>query len=175
MSGNDPVDDTRRFTPVSPEDRIKELNAIDHDISALLASASNAIGLLPNSNYDDPNPNLEDVKEQFKSASSDYYNTLSSIEVRLRRQIYALDEAGLITKGTRQDADRATSMNEDQTSRRAGGGPLDSSWLNARAKDSIGQSLKREVLDEAKEFLRKSGIEVDGKKSDAMQVDTGDG
>jgi len=168
-------DNARGPTHVSSEDRIKELNAIDHDISQLLACASKAIGLLPNEDYDEPNPRLEDVKDKFQQASSDYYATLSSVEVRLRRQIYALDEAGLITKGTRQDADRATSMNEDQTSRRAGGGSLDSSWLNARAKDSSGQALKREALDDAKQFLRKSGIEVEGGRSDAMEVDTENG
>lgn len=166
---------TRGFIPVSSEDRIKELNAVDHDISQLLACASKAIGLLPNDDYDEPNPRLEDVKDKFQQASSDYFATLSSVEVRLRRQIYALDEAGLIAKGTRQDAERATSMNEDQTSRRAGGGPLDSSWLNARAKDSSGQALKREALDEAKLFLKRSGIEVEGERNDTMEVDTEDG
>jgi len=168
-------DTARKFTTVSPEDRIKELNAIDHDISRLLACASKAIGLLPNEKYDEPNPRLEDVKKKFLEASSDYHTILSDIEIHMRRNIYALDEAGLIAKGTKQDADRATSMNEDQTSRRAGGGPLDSSWLNARAKDSIGQGIKREVLDETKEFLKKSGIDIEAGKDDKMQIDVGKG
>lgn len=174
MSGND-ENTARNFTPVSPERRIKEINEIDHDVSRLLSCASKAIALLPNEDYKEPNPKLEDVKEQFQELCSEYYAMLSSIEVHSRRQIYALEEAGLITKGTKQDADRATSMNEDQTNKRAGGGPLDSSWLNARARDSVGLGLKRDALDQAKEFLRKSGVEVDGRKIDEMQIDTGDG
>ena len=66
-------------------------------------------------------------------------------------------------------------MNEDQTSRRGGGGQLDSSWLNARAKDPIGQGLKREVLDEAKAFLRRNNIAVDGDAADGMLVTPGGG
>ncbi|KAK5941104.1 hypothetical protein PMZ80_006381 [Knufia obscura] len=173
MSSN--ADGAPDFTPVSPEERIKELNAVDHDIAQILSLASKAIGPLANDDYEQPNPRLDDVKETIEEAYAKFYATLSSIDVHMRRQTYALEEAGLINKGTRQDADRATSMNEDQTSRRAGGGSLDSSWLNARAKDSIGQGLKREALDEAKEFLRKSGIQTEGAKDDAMQVDMGKG
>ena len=66
-------------------------------------------------------------------------------------------------------------MNENQSSRREGGGPLDSSWLNARAKDSAGQGLRQEILDEAKEFLSKNGIRVRDEEDDKTEMDTASG
>lgn len=157
---------------VSPEGRIKELNDIDHDISQLLSHASKAIVQLPNENYETPNPKLEDVKEKFETLTRDYYTTLSAISVRLRRQVYALEEASLIRHGRKQDADRASSMNENQSSRREGGGALDNSYLNVRAKDVTGQSIKRQVLQEAKGFLDKTNIDVQSKSPDVMHIDT---
>lgn len=159
-------------TSVSPEQRIKELNDIDHDISQLLSYASKAIGQLPNENYQTPNPQLEDVKAEFADATREYYSTLSTIAVKLRRQVYGLEEAGLINHGRNIDAARAASMTENQSSRRAGGGALDSSYLNVKAKDAIGTSMKRQILDEAKQFLEKANINVENKTEDNMHIDT---
>lgn len=165
-----PLSDT-----ISPEERIRELNEVDRDISQVLNIASKAIGLLPNEKYDTPNPRLKDVKADFEGYVHEYYNILSSISVRLRRQVYGLEEAGLITKGTRYDADRAASMNENQSSRREGGGPLDSSWLNARAKDSTGQGLRQEILEEAKEFLTKNNNGMQEIEREETMMDTTSG
>ena len=72
-------------------------------------------------------------------------------------------------------------MNENQSNRREGGGPLDSSWLNARAKDTTGDSIRAEVVGEMLEFLRRDGVVPvkkegveDGSedKKDVMQIDT---
>lgn len=156
---------------VSPQERIRELNEIDHDVSRILELASKAIGLLPNEDYDTLNPKLANVKANFEELTADYFKTLSSVSVRLRRQVHGLEEAGLVNKGTRYDADRAALMNEDQSSRRDGGGPLDTSWLNARAKDTTGESMKQEILEEAKEFLRKENIDVQRRADDQMQLD----
>ena len=85
---------TISFTPAQ---RIAELNEIDHSISTLLSAASEAIGILSNSS----NPetagnglrNSSTARTAFTNAASTYFSTLSSIEVRLRRQVYALEEA----------------------------------------------------------------------------------
>lgn len=173
MSQNsDEESDVGTSTSVSPEDRIKELNDIDHDISQLLNYASKAIGQLPNEGYETFNPKLEDVKDNFEKLTRNYYATLSAISVRLRRQVYALEEASLIRRGRRLDADRASSMNENQSSRREGGGALDSSFLNVKAKDVTGQSVKKQVLEEAKAFLEKTNINTQSKTEDVMHIDT---
>lgn len=157
---------------ISPEERIKELNEIDHDISQLLSYASKAIGQLPNEGYETTNPQLQDVKDEFEKQTRDYYTTLSAISVRLRRQVYALEEASLIRHGRKLDADRAASMNENQSTRREGGGALDNSFLNVKAKDVTGQNVKKQVLEEAKDFLRRNNIDVQGKSEEVMQIDT---
>ncbi|KAK5071149.1 hypothetical protein LTR64_007653 [Lithohypha guttulata] len=160
------------FVEVKPEERIKELNDIDHDIAKILRSASKAIGLLSNEDHGTINPKLEDVKTEFEANVREYYATLASTSVRLRRQVHALEEAGLIAEGTKFDANRAKLMDENMSSRRGGGGPLDNSWLNARAKDSTGQALKEESLRDMKQFLKHSNIDVEGRSPGTMQVDT---
>lgn len=82
--------------------------------------------------------------------------------MRLRRQVHALEEAGLIQSGSRVDRSLATAMTEDAGGRRSGGGALDSSWLNARAKNTIGRGLKEEALRDGEDFLRKNGIQTGG-------------
>lgn len=149
-------------TTISPTTRIKDLNAIDADISKVLATASRAIALLANNNNDtDHSPTLESIQEAFNQESKNYFASIASIDVRLRRQVHALEEAGLIPAGSRVDRSLATAMTEDgQTSRRGGVSPLDSSWLNARAKNTIGTGLKEEALRDGKEFLRRNGVGI---------------
>lgn len=143
---------------IAPTDRINELNAIDKDLAQLPFHLSKAMALMANRSRDST-PNLEAVQEEFTQHCRSYFTLLSAIEVRARRQVYALDEAGRLAPGTKNDERLAAIMNDDKTSQRSGGGPLDTSWLNARAHDSVGQGLKREILDEAIEFLKRNGIE----------------
>lgn len=159
---------SQNATSITPASRIKDLNAIDIDISHVLATASRAIALLANNDQGSTNPTLQSVQDAFNEESKKYFASIASIDVRLRRQVHALEEAGLIPAGSRVDKSLAMSMTEDQGGRRGGGGPLDSSWLNARAKNTIGQGLKEEMLRDCKEFLIKNGIRTgsEGKGED---------
>lgn len=163
------VESTTSQPSISPADRIKELNSIDTDVSKVLAIASRAIGMLANTDHGHTNPTLEEIQNAFNEESKKYFASIASIDVRLRRQVHALEEAGLIPAGSRVDRSLAMAMTEDQGSRRGGGGPLDSSWLNARAKNTVGKSLKEEALKNSKEFLRKNGIEVGGKREEKQE------
>lgn len=143
---------TASKTP-TPAQRIAELNAIDQSISGLLEAASEAIGVLANKRDEKtPFATLEAQQGRFAKAADTYFSTLSSIEVRLRRQVYALEEAGLVHEGQEKDARRAKTS-EGGFESAAGGGPLDPSWLNARADKGIELKLERELVDQAKEFL----------------------
>lgn len=74
--------------------------------------------------------------------------------MRLRRQVYALEEAGLIPVGDERDTRRGRTLNdEDGAVRRGGGGPLDPSWLNARASEGVEVGMRRDVLERGKELL----------------------
>lgn len=85
---------------------------------------------------------------------------LSDIEVRLRRQVYALEEAGLIAPGNERDAKKGRAAGSDEREIVAGG-PLDVSWLNARAKDPAGLKMEKELWSKAHalvdELQRKEG------------------
>lgn len=148
-------------TALTPAQRIADLNSIDLSVSTLLSSAAAATKVL--SNQSPPSASspttLATAKDQFTQAAHLYFSTLSSIEVRLRRQIYALEEAGLIAAGDERDARRGRTLTTDDGSltRRGGGvgGQLDPSWLNARVSESVELGKKREVLERGKELAEK--------------------
>ena len=159
----------------TPADRIVELNEIDKvrvailsftslltqpkSVASLLHSASGAIQILANSPTNSP-PSLEAQKTAFTEHTSTYFSTLSAIEVRLRRQVYALEEAGLIAPGNERDAKRGRAAGSDEREVVAGGS-LDVSWLNARAKDAVGLQMEKELWSRARalveELQRKDG------------------
>ena len=155
-----PAADEDSIKAFTPSERIAELNAIDQSVSSLLSSAAEAVGILSNSteNVTSAPKTLASAQARFTKASSTYFSTLSSIEVRLRRQIYALEEAGLVEPGTEQDA-KAGRGAASQIGR-SGGGPLDPSWLNARADNGVDYAMRRELVDKAKDFLRRNQVKT---------------
>ncbi|KAJ9617740.1 uncharacterized protein PV06_01666 [Exophiala oligosperma] len=144
----------------SPADRIAELNEIDTSIATLLSAASEAIGILSNQPTSEAQAkalqNPEAARSAFTTAADTYFSTLSSIEVRLRRQVYALEEANLIRPGDERDSRRGRAIGGDSSLTKVGGGPLDPSWLNARASDKVGAGMKRELLSRAREFVERA-------------------
>ncbi|KIW68186.1 hypothetical protein PV04_04147 [Phialophora macrospora] len=145
---------------LTPAARIAELNDIDRSVSTLLSAASDAIAILSNSpstkkKQDSALRNAESARAAFSTAAETYFSTLSSIEVRLRRQVYALEEAGLIRPGDEKDARRGRAAGGDNNLARVGGGPLDPSWLNARASDKVGVGMKKELLAQAREWVER--------------------
>lgn len=108
-----------------------------------------------------PDGSLDSHKTQFKEATARYFTLLSSIDVRLRRQVYALEEADVLAP---ESAARAG----DTTSAGAGAGaaagaaaigdgegdPLDISWLNSR-KDTVGMDKEAELWAAASELAEK--------------------
>ncbi|KAL1305999.1 hypothetical protein AAFC00_004132 [Neodothiora populina] len=95
--------------PMTPAERIRELSAISADVPAMLSSAGNAISALTNKPIDreedeengtnpGPSKNASVVahKELFTENAKAYLVNLQAIMARLRRQAYALEEAGII-------------------------------------------------------------------------------
>lgn len=145
---------------VNSAQRIAELNEIDQSISALLSAASDAIGVLSNSSPSDEARNLlqhpTTARSAFTDAASIYFSTLSSIQVRLRRQVYALEEAELVKPGDEADARRGRKFAGDTGISRVGGGSLDPSWLNARVGGKVAEGMKRELLSRTVDFIERS-------------------
>lgn len=120
-----------------------------HSAGLAIQSLTNA---KPSGDSSDNSASSIDVhKDRFKEATSQYFALLSSIDVRLRRQVYALEEAAVLAP------DSTASRTGDGTG--AGGGatggaanPLDISWLNSR-KDTVGKDKEAELWASTREFV----------------------
>ncbi|CAF9941161.1 hypothetical protein IMSHALPRED_002455 [Imshaugia aleurites] len=164
----------------SASDRIKQLNSIDKTIAKLLQSAGLAVKALTKPTVDpsaeglpsQPVP-IEQQRESFTAATSQYFALLSSVDVNLRRQIYALEEANILpaeavtkeplTNLAVSSAAQANILNA-MPSRMAGGnrgvitgggiGNLDVGWLNSR-NDNVGKEMEAELWEAAEKFIAK--------------------
>ncbi|KAJ5921603.1 hypothetical protein N7454_009077 [Penicillium verhagenii] len=172
----------------SSADRIRQLNDIDEDVAKLIHSAGLAIQALTNAKPDLPSPaqdgSLDSHKTQFKEATAQYFALLSSIDVRLRRQVYALDEAAVLGPEINSRTGDATGTGTGGgTGTTAGSGaatnPLDISWLNSR-KDTVGKDKEAELWASTREFVERldrssvSASQSSGNPDEAteeMQVD----
>ncbi|KAJ5654731.1 hypothetical protein N7490_001734 [Penicillium lividum] len=164
-------------------DRIRQLNDVDEDVAKLIQSAGLAIQALTNAKPNSSSPaygSLESHKTQFKEATAQYFALLSSIDVRLRRQVYALEEASVLGPETSSRPGDATGTGANGAAGTGAGSgaanPLDISWLNSR-KDTVGKDKEAELWASARQFVEQlghSGSQSSPKpKGDAeqMQVD----
>ncbi|CEL06197.1 hypothetical protein ASPCAL07304 [Aspergillus calidoustus] len=166
--GNDSNGQVKVFTSA---DRIRQLNEIDKDVAKLIHSAGLAIQALTNARAGDlsaTDTSLDSHKARFKEATSQYFALLSSIDVRLRRQVYALEEASIL-------APDSSSRGGDLAGAGAGASnvsnPLDVSWLNSR-KDTVGKEKEAELWAAAREFVQQMEQVQSGDK-DRVKVEGG--
>ncbi|KAJ6119201.1 hypothetical protein N7523_003481 [Penicillium sp. IBT 18751x] len=137
-------------------ERIRQLNEIDQDVAKLIHSAGLAIQALtnakPNSTSSEvPEGSLESHKTQFKDATQQYFALLSSIDVRLRRQVYALEESSVLAPdpiGRAGDVSTGTAGAAGSVASNS----LDISWLNSR-KDTVGKDKEAELWAAARGFV----------------------
>ncbi|PYH49996.1 mediator of RNA polymerase II transcription subunit 11 [Aspergillus saccharolyticus JOP 1030-1] len=138
-------------------DRIRQLNEIDKDVAKLIHSAGLAIQALTNTRTTDSpqeDNSLASHKTRFKEATSQYFALLSSIDVRLRRQVYAFEEAGILAPETAATATNPRTgelAGAAAAAAAASSNPLDISWLNSR-KDTVGKDKEAELWAAAREF-----------------------
>lgn len=138
---------------------------------------------------------IEQQKEAFTAATSQYFSLLSSLDVRLRRQIYALEEAQILPKeasGKESLNSQASSLSNPgmgstpniPLSKQAGGskgaitggglGNLDIGWLNSR-NDNVGKEKEAELWEEAYRIVQRLEAEKFQKEPDfgGRKVDIG--
>ncbi|KAK5663137.1 hypothetical protein OQA88_6554 [Cercophora sp. LCS_1] len=108
LQPNPPID---IHTPFTTAERIQQLSEIDKDIALLLQQTSSALRAIANPPAPTPPPTFnfggsppsddgdsgEASLANFKAIQSDFLNTLDRIDKHLKRHIYALEEAGIIT------------------------------------------------------------------------------
>ena len=87
----------------------------------------------------------------------------------------------MVKVGEERDARRGRAIGGEATrSGGGGGGPLDSSWLNARAVDKVGREKRKELLAEARRFLDEVRTDghapsMEGREDDDMALNDADG
>ncbi|KAI4203959.1 MAG: hypothetical protein LQ348_001342 [Seirophora lacunosa] len=156
---------------ISASDRIEQLNNVDRDVAKLLQYAGTAIKALTsaapesNGNQDDQAQNIEQRKADFSAASSEYFGTLSSIDVRLRRHITALEKAGILPsemgaadlQSVQSDAksSQLSTANNRTTITNGGLGNLDIGWLNSRS-DHAEKPMEAELWEEAQRMVQRT-------------------
>ncbi|KAL8952732.1 MAG: hypothetical protein Q9222_001381 [Ikaeria aurantiellina] len=161
----------------SASERIAQLNELDKDVAKLLHSAGLAIKTLTPAQLEgDEGQNIqtssiEQRKASFVATSSQYFSLLSSIDVRLRRHIAALEDADIIPA---EAATRDRTINSDPStgstttsnlplSRQGMGnrdavlngglGNLDVGWLNSR-NNNVEKEMEAELWEEAHKMVR---------------------
>jgi hypothetical protein len=178
------------FTPFTKAERIEQLNEIDKSITALLQSAGLALQTLSSSSSRSHSSQISNKREAFQDISNTYLRTLQSVDVRLRRQIYGLEEANIIpaekTKAKANEGQETMlgGMSALMAGQGAGGkeetlisvgeggiGKLDIGWLNSRS-GSVDRDMEAELWERAKVFMEaidKTG--EDGAESNTSQQD----
>lgn len=163
-------DQSPSHEPFTVEENIHQLNAIDKSIVQLMnhtAIALNALTFTPSSSDANPttDPSSDSLdpdakKEAFRSATNSFLTALHNIDVRMKRQIFALEEAGIVNLSNmpRQDAAPAT-----KASLKPNGlgsvGNLDVGWLNSRST-KVERDMEAELWDKARKFLESKGEDV---------------
>lgn len=148
----------------------------------LLSSAGLALKALspssllpPDDSLNTATPSIEQQKQAFSAATTEYFRRLSSLDVGLRTQIQALEEARIISDETAtKDQSNSTASGKyagllgvhaaapkpstvSRSGVSGGGlGNLDVGWLNSR-NDYVGKNMEAETLKEASDFL--AGLE----------------
>jgi hypothetical protein len=170
------------ITPISPADRIRELSAINQDISVMLEAAGKAINVLSNRSLPEGDVNMDDAgsddgdddaedatqRKAFKAHTETYFVTLQAICARLNRQAHALEEAGIIAADapilTLADAGKpaagpskpgvASAASEGQRVKNGGLGNFDVGWLNSRG-NKVGVDKEGEIMKEFRAVMEK--------------------
>lgn len=156
--------------PFTIEENIHQLNAIDASIAQLMDHTTTALNALSIPSLSNPPPSAPSAsepatkptinpaaqKEAFRSATNSFLATLHSIDVRMRRQIYALDEAGIVSLAPvpRQGPDNSKASLKPNGVGSVGN--LDVGWLNSRGM-RVERDMEAELWRDAKQFLEKDG------------------
>jgi hypothetical protein len=183
---------------ISAADRIRELSAINQEISVMLEAAGNAINALSNrqSTAEDINM-IEDAshvgddakaddaqRKAFKAHTETYFVTLQAICARLNRQAHALEEAGIIAADapilTLADAGKGAPGTKPGTTNNAEGfrikngglGNFDVGWLNSRG-NKVDAEKEGEIMKDFKVLTEKMLTEHGSASDDELVLDDG--
>lgn len=166
---------------LSTADRIRELTEVNSDVASMLSAAGQAINAITNRPLNAPGDNDEDTnmensqepatldarKQAFQQNSTDFYTNLQAVVAKLRRQAYALEEAGIISPEATTVSSIAVQAPKQQQGppgrppqqateperiTNGGMGNQDIGWLNSRG-NRVGADKEKELVEDAKKLL----------------------
>lgn len=157
--------DNQGSEPFTIEENIQQLNSIDKRIVELMKHTSTALNSLTTPALSQDAPSTETAtldptaqKAAFKQATDSFVTTLHGIDVHMKRQIMALEEAGIINLSA---ADRQQQTGPNATTKaslRPNGvgtvGNLDVGWLNSRST-RVERDMEAELWGQAKSLLER--------------------
>ncbi|KAK5691275.1 hypothetical protein LTR17_025722 [Elasticomyces elasticus] len=156
---------------ITPADRIRELNDISSGVAEMLRHMGQAISALA-PNPDEGGESMAARKATFDEHSKAAYTGVQAFQAKMRRQAYALEEAGIIAAeapvirvksnqpqaqgpaaGRGGPAAAGAQVVEAERVTNGGLGNLDVGWLNSRGNKVVVE-MESELLQEAKELLQ---------------------
>jgi hypothetical protein len=156
--------------PFTVEENIRQLNDIDKSIVQLMnhtATALKAVSMPSSSanGVDGSKPETDPAtqKEALHTATDSFLDILHSVDVKMKRQIMALDEAGIVNLAPVPKQEPGSTGTKPSLKPNGMGnvGSLDVGWLNSRGS-KVEREMEAELWTKAKEFLEK--------EEDAMQT-----
>jgi hypothetical protein len=152
--------------PFTVEENIKQLNEIDKCIVQLMSHTATALNALTlplnppgNPSADGAAPPLDAPaqKEAFRTSTDSFLTTLHTVDVKIKRQVMALEEAGIVnlTNPQRQDPNGPAKPSLKPSGAGAIGN-LDVGWLNSRGT-RVERDMEAELWGKAKDLLEKEG------------------
>ncbi|KAI1284400.1 hypothetical protein F5Y07DRAFT_346410 [Xylaria sp. FL0933] len=153
------------FVPFTKAERIEQLGDIDKKIVSLLRSTAQALRCLGKRVEPDGDVGATDTDptQQFKESMDEFMKTLRMVNVGMKRQIWGLEEASIISLGKKevstkeeggevQASNARTGLLEPDGTGKIGG--LDVGWLNSRS-NKVEKDMEADLWQEAEDVLQK--------------------
>ncbi|CAM1502777.1 Fc.00g075530.m01.CDS01 [Cosmosporella sp. VM-42] len=153
--------------PFTVEENIQQLIDIDkcivqlmtHTATALngLTISSTSTNLSPSAEVSKPPLDPVAQKESFRSATDSFLTTLHTIDVRMKRQVLALEEASIVNLSTQERQDTSGPTKASLKPNGVGAiGNIDVGWLNSRGT-RVERDMEAELWTKIRELLQKNG------------------
>ncbi|KAI1377135.1 mediator complex, subunit Med11 [Hypoxylon crocopeplum] len=156
------------FVPFTKAERMQQLSEIDRNIVSLLRSTAAAVQTLGKQQPEGEDTTMTDDKDQqqdvFQDSMNDFLRTLRTVNVGVKRQIWGLEEAHIISvdsngpQGTKEEGGEVQGAGRSNAPIKPDGngkiGGLDVGWLNSRS-DRVERGIEADLWDEAELLLQR--------------------
>ncbi|KAF9773273.1 hypothetical protein IL306_008970 [Fusarium sp. DS 682] len=166
--------ESSRNEPFTVEENIRQLNAIDQEITQLMkhtATALNALTIPKPSDTDqnmDPSaepakPSLDPPaqKDAFAYATDQFFRGLHTVDVKIKRQIMALEEANIVSLAPPPRLNKTGPIIPQPKPNGIGAvGNIGAGWLNSRGT-RVERDMEAELWGKAKEILKEKEAKLE--------------